>query len=307
MAGIQKEFVKCNLCGADDYAVVWKGQETGLAPKDLYSSSKGVMSKDTVVRCNRCGLMYVNPRFKSKTIVDAYAEAEDEVYISQAENRMDTFRRGLDFVEKSTGIRGGKLLDVGCAAGFFLNVARDRGWKVAGVEPNRWLVKWGNEQYGLSMKAATMRGAHFPASSFDVITMWDVLEHTPDPDAELKEAHRLLRKGGYLLVNIPDSGSSLARVFGRRWWFVLSVHLFYFTSKTLRRMLEKNGFKVAVRKRYFQTLSLGYLIRMLKHLAKNPFGSITSDTMGSVARVVKMERFPITYYAGQTLFLVRKE
>jgi len=196
---------------------------------------------------------------------------------------------------------------VGCASGFFLKVARDRGWDAEGVEPNKWLVKWGNEQFGLRMKAATMREANFPAESFDVITMWDVLEHTPDPDAELKEAHRLLKRGGFLLVNIPDSGSSFARVFGKRWWFVLSVHLYYFTTKTLKAMLEKNGFSVVVRKRYFQTLSLAYLIRMLKHLAKNPVGSIASDTMGSVARVLRMEKFPMTYYAGQTLFLVRKE
>jgi len=307
MAGLEKEYVKCNLCGADDYTFVWKGQESDLAPKDIYSSSKGVMSKDTLVRCKKCGLMYVNPRFKSEVIVDAYAEAEDEVYISQAENRMDTFKRGLDFIESAAKLKKGRILDVGCASGFFLKVARDRGWDVEGVEPNKWLVKWGNEQYGLSMKATTMRGANFADASFDVITMWDVLEHTPDPDSELREAYRLLKKGGYLLVNIPDSGSSLARVFGRRWWFVLSVHLFYFTAKTLRAMLVKNGFQVAVQKRYFQTLSLGYLIRMLKHLAKNPVGSIASDTMGSVARVLRMEKFPMTYYAGQTLFLVRKE
>lgn len=304
---MKKESVKCNLCGTDDYTVVHQGEEAKLDPKDIYSSSKGIMSKDRIVRCNKCGLMYVNPRFESKTIVDAYAEAEDEVYISQAEKRMATFRRGMDFIGKQTGLKGGRILDVGCASGFFLKVAKDRGWKVEGVEPNKWLVKYGNEEFGLKMKATTMKGAKFPANSFDLITMWDVLEHTPDPASELREAFRVLKKGGYLLVNIPDSDSSFARVFGRRWWFVLSVHLFYFTSRTLRAMLEKHDFKVVFKKRYFQTLKLGYLITMLKHLAKNPLGSITSDTLFSVAGLFGMHNFPVTYYAGQTLFLAKKE
>ena len=304
---MKKEFVKCNLCGADDYAVVREGKQDALGPRDIYSSSKGVMSQDRIVRCKRCGLAYVNPRFRSDVITDAYAEAEDEVYISQAENRMATFRKGMGLIEQRTGLKKGRILDVGCAAGFFLKAAKERGWQADGVEPNKWLVQYGNEEFGLRMKATTLKGAKFPSNSFDVVTMWDVLEHTTDPMGELKEARRVLKKGGYLLVNIPDSDSTFARVFGTRWWFVLSVHLYYFTSRTLRAMLEKGGFRVALKKRYFQTLELGYLIRMLKHLAKNPLGSIASDTMNSAAGVLGVRKFPVTYYAGQTLFLARKE
>ena len=89
------------------------------------------------------------------------------------------------------------------------------------------------------------------------MTLWDVLEHTPDPKSEVREAHRLLNDEGLLVINYPDIGSWIARVMGRSWVFLLDVHLYYFTRATIRKLLEDAGFEVVRIRPHFQRLALG--------------------------------------------------
>ncbi len=184
------EHIRCNLCGADDYKVKYKGalkEELGAAKGareagKLYSASSYHIGNDQVVECNKCGLVYVNPRLRADVIIKGYSDAEDMAYVSQAEGRLRTFRKSVKLIEKYAPGKG-RLLDVGCAAGFFLKAAKDSGWDVRGVEPSRWLAEWGRKKYGLDIRAGTLDSVKFPSNSFDAVTMWDVLEHVPDPFA----------------------------------------------------------------------------------------------------------------------------
>ena len=129
----------------------------------------------------------------------------------------------------------------------------------------------------------------FAPGSFDVVTLWDVIEHTPDPTRVIRTVRNLIRPGGLLVVNYPDIGSSIARALGRRWPFLSSVHLYYFTRETMRSLLERYGFEVVEMRAHFQRLELDYLLSR---------GAVVSGALSSASRAVakasgcRAARFP---------------
>lgn len=297
------EHVPCNLCGADDYAIVYPPVYEKAKPDaimETFRSSGDEVLLDQMVRCNVCGLQYLNPRLRTELIVDGYSQGSDENFVSQVEGRERTFVKSLDLIEKHRPGRG-RILDIGTAGGSFLAVAKQRGWEVAGCEPNRWLSAWGKDYYGIDIVPGTVFDMQLAEESFDVITLWDVLEHTPSPTAVLEECHRLLKPGGMLVTNVPNSDSLVARLMGRRWVFLLSIHLYYFTPDTLEGMLQKIGFKLLKHRTHWQTLELGYILfRMQAYL------SSLAELGGKLAKALRLQHLQIPYNMGQTLFLAEK-
>lgn len=300
------ETVACNLCGGDDYAVVYPA----LAPKGLeevaltgrFAASSGVSAREQVVCCRRCGLVYMNPRVNRALILSGYAEADNSTYVSQSEGRLRTFRRGVGLLAPHLHMATPRLLDVGCAGGFFLKAARERGWEIYGVEPSRWLAEYARQEFGLSnIVQGTLYDAKYSDNFFDAVSYWDVLEHTADPRRELAEVNRIMRPGGVLLVNYPDFSSVWARLLRRRWWFLLSVHLYYFTPLTIAQLLRKTGFEPLQSRLHFQFLSLGYLIYRLRAYAPR-----LAAIMERAARGVGVDRWQVLYYASQTTVLAQK-
>jgi SAM-dependent methyltransferase len=146
----------------------------------------------------------------------------------------------------------GRILDVGCATGVFLNEMRHRGWETYGVEPGEVAATYAVQRFGLRVFPGELGEAEYPDGSFDVITMWDVLEHVFDPMALLSDANRLLTEGGLLVLSFPNLGSIDVRLFGSCWagWDV-PRHLYAFPRKTFKLMLEKAGFSVLGRRCFF--------------------------------------------------------
>lgn len=295
------EEVACNLCGSTDFAVKYLPTNTDYDPTKIFSASGGIMGTQQIVRCRSCGLIYVNPRVKQETVSEAYSEAVDELYISQETGRIQTFEKCLRIVEEYAPQKG-KILDVGCAAGFFLHTAKQHGWEPYGVEPSRWMAEWGNERFGLSILPGFLKEAKYENNQFDAVTMWDVLEHTPDPMSELAETNRILKPGGILVINFPNIGSKLARLAGRRWWFILSVHLYHFTPQTITRMLELNGFEVLSIRRHYQTLNLEHLMKMV-----GLYSPGLSNFGLRFIRALRMQNWQIPYYASQANVAARKK
>lgn len=296
--------MSCNFCGANDYEVIYPPRYEHAKPDEIlntFRSSGDEVLLDQLVRCKPCGLQYLNPRLRSDVVIEGYSAGSDETFVSQVAGRERTFAKSLRLIEGYHPQRG-RLLDVGTAGGSFLAVARDAGWEVAGCEPNRWLCEWGNQHYGLEIQPGTIFDMKLAADSFDVVTLWDVLEHTPDPESVLEECGRVLRPGGLLVVNYPDIHSLVARLMGRRWVFLLSVHLYYFTTQTLGAMLEKFGFRVLAHRRHWQTLELGYILfRMEAYLG--PLARMTKR----VVALMHMSHWQIPYWMGQMLVIAQKE
>jgi len=298
------ENVPCNLCGADDYEVVYPPRYEDAQPDaimETFRSSGDEILVDQLVRCRQCSLQYLTPRLKSDVVIDGYSEGTDEAFISQNTGREITFAKSLDLIEGQFPEKG-RILDVGTAGGAFLGVAHRRGWEVAGCEPNRWLAEWGSQHYGIDIRAGTIYDMQLPDAHFDVVTLWDVLEHTPDPKKVLDECRRVLKPNGLLIVNYPDIEALIARLMGRRWVFLLSVHLYYFTPQTIRRMLEETGFGVERFKMHWQSLELGYILFRME-----PYIAWLSKLGTRIAKALRLEHAQIPYWMGQTLVLARRD
>ena len=293
--------VPCNLCGSPRFEVVLPAlAAVDQTLSERYRSSSDDVCRDQVVRCLDCDLVYINPRPPLEAIHQGYAEAVDETYVSQAEGRLHAFRRIARQISALRPPAGGRLLDVGAAAGFFLVAAREQGWKVEGIELSSWLSAWAKQKFDLTIHTEPLAAGQFPPGHFDVVTMFDVLEHVEDPRTTVRTVREALKDDGLFVLSYPDWGSIFARVLGRRWWFLLSVHLYYFTRKTIRRLLEENGFEVIRMQRLYPSLQIGYLFERLE-----PYSPLVGRTLKSAARLLGVHDRSIPYYASQTLVFTR--
>lgn len=299
------EPVRCNLCGADDPVVIYearpRSEVEAVELSRRYAASAGDLLDERLVRCSKCDLVYINPRLKPEFIHLGYAAAENSTYLSQGPERIKTFGKYAGVLEKWTGSKG-RLLDIGCAGGFFLKAARDAGWDVQGVELSQQMCEYARSSLGLNVRQGPLRSHKFPDAHFDLVTFWDVLEHVEDPMADLREVNRILKPGGTLLINYPDYASVGSRVLGRKWWFLENVHLYYFTPATMTRYFAKCGFKEFATSRHFQRLKLGYLAE--KRLAI--YSPLVAKAMSIGIGLAGMKETSMPYYASQRNVLARK-
>jgi 2-polyprenyl-3-methyl-5-hydroxy-6-metoxy-1,4-benzoquinol methylase len=191
-----------------------------------------------IVRCRDCGLGMLPARLRGSAAV-AYAQGEDPSYLQQSPERIANAHRVLSLIPS-----GGRLLDVGCACGFLLVAARERGFEVHGVEPSAWATEYARREFGLDVWHGYLEAAPLEPASFDVVVLADAIEHLLDPRTALVKLHRLLKPGGRVLILTPDLGSVVARLAGTHWWGLLDDHYHYFDRRTLRRLLEDEGFTV---------------------------------------------------------------
>jgi len=161
-------------------------------------------------------------------------------YIADRDKICRTFRKRLREVEIQAG-RKGKLLDVGCATGFFLEIAGQLGWEAKGIEISAFACEFARRHMSVDIMCGSLAQAELIPESFDVITMWDFIEHCPDPSTELAHAHRLLKPGGLLALTTPNISSVSARIWGARWMGIKQgEHLYYFSPATIKRLLLKH-------------------------------------------------------------------
>ena len=196
----------------------------------------------------------------------------------------------------------GTLLDVGCAAGFFVDEASRRGWRARGVDVSEQMVDWGRRHTTGDIGVGTLRDV--PEDRVEsCITMWDYIEHALDPRDDVEQAFARLRPGGVLALSTGDAGSVLARVSLQRWHLMTPRHHnYFFTERTMRRLLESVGFEVlyvgrpagVFPLRYLAhkaclTVDLSLLDALARRLARSRLGTRTLpvnlwDVMTVVAR-----------------------
>lgn len=233
MSDAKWQYIRCNLCAADDSVTVAR-------KFDL-----------TVVRCHQCSLVYTNPRPSLDFIWGRYSREYFEqeylpgwgVHAGQV-NSEALYRRYLPILVELRPYRQTNwLLDVGAGAGLFLHVAQRDGWQVQGVEIASGGVEFARARLGLDVIQGCMTESNLPDQRYDVVTLQETIEHLLDPIADLREVYRVLRPGGLVSLTTPNFNSLAYKLIGRE-WSVLSPgeHLFYFTPQTLHAMLERAGF-----------------------------------------------------------------
>lgn len=302
------ENASCPICDSSSYTVIRPARyPTNLTQEllhSMYHSSGDHELMDQLVSCSGCGLVYLNPRVSQHIALSSYTNAVDPRFVEQNDGRIRTFARTFTKLAKKYSIRPSKetrVLDVGCAGGAFVKAAQDFGTSAIGVEPSAWMCQYGREKYGLDLRQGILQDFKLEAESFDVITLWDVLEHVYSPVEVLRECQRLLKPGGLLIVNYPDYNSLARRVLGWKWPFFLSVHVFYFTPKTIQALLAKCHLTTLAVKPFFQTLELGYVIQ--RATPYFPFFKY----IGRLVEALGIKALPCTYNMGQSMVVARKD
>jgi SAM-dependent methyltransferase len=205
-----------------------------------------------IARCPSCGLLFRTSLPSPEEIARIYdgsyfstvrgdtgGQTYDD-YLGDGELHREVAGRRLERL-----VPPRRLLDVGAAAGFFVAEATARGWDAHGIDIAAEMVEWGREHLGAALERTSLAELDAEPASFDVVTMWDYIEHTVDPAGELARAHDLLRAGGVVALSTGDSASLAARLSGVRWHLLTPrYHNYYFTPASLRRLLDRLGFDV---------------------------------------------------------------
>ncbi len=258
--------VPCPLCGADDARVRWRGALSDEATPAAFACTNIFWSEyRQVVTCRRCGMTYNNPCETPATLLAQYADVVDEQYLREQAGRERTFAALLTRLRELQPPPG-TLLDVGCYTGQFAAQARAAGYTVCGLEPSRWAATHARDTYGLEVAGATL--TDLPADrQFDCITLWDVLEHLPQPHTTIAAIARHLRPGGLLALSTHNLDAPAARLLGGRYPFLMRMHVAHFTPATLGRLLAEHGLYLASVEEHRRYIRIGYALDKLARYA----------------------------------------
>ncbi|MFH1888990.1 MAG: class I SAM-dependent methyltransferase [Candidatus Omnitrophota bacterium] len=228
---------RCGICSALTDRVAFSFKE----PHKMY-------------KCGGCGVIFLEPVPDSRTIEEFYSE-------EYFRNHNIQYLKGLDDAAVESRIRlaeesvryeihpfkkGGKLLEVGCASGFFLKAAERLGWEVTGIEVSEFASSFASKRLGLKVMNSRLEDAKLPKGYFDAIVMFMVLEHLPDPVRILKTAKESLKPDGIMIIKIPNYRCVESRIFGARWHQLsFPYHLYIFSPVSVRHLADNHGFKVA--------------------------------------------------------------
>ena len=228
------ETVSCNLCGSTE--------------STLYEELTDRFSKENfqLEKCSNCGLIYLNPR-PTISEIERYYPSNYEPHRRNGDAtaawHQDRLRQiQLNFVEKFHPHQG-KMLDIGCSTGDFLVTARERGWQVEGIELVEAAAQIARETHQLDVRVGAVESILNEENSYDVITMWDVLEHLFDPQKIISKCATALKSNGKLIFAIPNLDSYDRRLFGKDWvGWEAPRHLYFFANETLGQVLDHSGF-----------------------------------------------------------------
>ena len=242
-----------------------------------------------VCRCKQCGHIQVPAGVQRLADgIEIYQAPHAEIFEGEGnaeyyfgEGAFQAAQAKVQFVSKY--VAGGQLLDIGSSFGHFLAAASPR-YDAHGLELNPSAVEWGNREFGVR---STVGSAYdVPpqlASGFDIVTMWDVVEHLENPRTALQACRERLRPGGWLFLSTPDAGSLAARITGARWHYQDPVqHINLFSRRNLSRLLRETGFDVRGHTYFGRRYRVGYVINRLSYLAGD--GS-TGRALGTLKRL----------------------
>jgi 2-polyprenyl-3-methyl-5-hydroxy-6-metoxy-1,4-benzoquinol methylase len=237
---------ECNICSGTSFTTVYKYKTHG------------------VLRCNRCKTLcrdIVFNREESERLYseDYFCDLQKDFFHSNRELRERAFRNKIEIIDKLYPSKG-RLLDLGCAIGTFLKVAREDSWEVEGIELSKYAANYAVEKENLTVHNGDLLDMKLPSNSFDVVTLWDMVDHSETPNDVIKEVYRILKPGGIAAMDTFMDDALLFAMANYMYKFSFGMikgpsfkahpihHSHYFSTETFKSLLESNGFEVIFRK-----------------------------------------------------------
>lgn len=280
---------KCDLCGSGSYFF-----------KLLYD-----LDSFQIMKCSKCGLVFRNiilsPQEISQLYTSNYFTKEQKDYFFQNEEiKIKDFTERIKDIEKNYKKKG-KLLDVGCGIGTFLNICQKRSWQVYGEEISEYAVRYAQKKFGLRVLKGNLSEVDLPDNFFDVVTLWDVIDHSEKPSLLLKEIYRILKKDGLVVVQTDMEDSFIYRLahwiyFLTAGWFKNPVvrghpihHSTFYSLKTLKKTLTSAGFKIIKEKR------MAFPKQLVSVRHKGFFSKVIYDFIDGVGNIINRPLEAIIY------------
>jgi SAM-dependent methyltransferase len=285
----------CNLCGTSDARLLFRKNATDF------------------LQCRQCGLEWVHPLPDMAKMRELYSSPKyfntDDIsqygysdYVRNKHLNVNLFNRRLDEILRHTDGRRGLLLDVGCATGVLLELARLRGWEVRGVDVSEYATRIAREYYNLEIFTGELAEAAYPDEHFDVVVMDDLIEHVADPSALVQESHRILRTGGLLTLNTPNRAGLWHLLMGRRWFhYKQSEHTYFFSPRVISQLLDRHGYHVLDIDSSSKIIDLNYAFGRLRYY-NLALSNLLAQTVGRL--LISSITFPIR--VGEMAVFARK-
>ncbi len=256
---------RCAICGtADSSDELYPARlDPGALTPSVFSARRlPDRTHYRMVRCRSCGLVRSDPVLDAEVMADLYRGSSFD-YGDELEGIRATYGAALDRLASVASRRNG-LLDVGCGSGFVLELAQDRGWQaVGGVEPSTDAIAKANPDVRPAIVQDVLREGLFQAESFDAVTLFQVLDHVPEPIAFLRECLQIVRPGGAILALNHNVTAWSARMLGERSPIIDVEHTYLYSRETMRRIFGQVGFEVVTVEPVRNTYSIAYLLHLM--------------------------------------------
>ena len=240
----KNDLTSCGICSHKDVSLRYSKKDFSIA------------------QCHSCGVLFRIPQPTFEEVRQLYTTSYYNPWHLEKEGgvkkiKMDTFEKRLREIQ--TYVSGGKILDVGCATGFFLEKAKSKGFEPYGLELSEFSFKEAQNKFGDHIFLGTIEDIPFENNFFDVITMFDLLEHVKDPVATLRRCEAILKPQGIIVAVLPDVSSISAKLMGRNWTHYKKEHLYYFSKRTISELLKQESYEVVRITPASKVMNLEYL------------------------------------------------
>ena len=294
----------CPICSAQCASQVFRAKSPEKSGLITFTASGYSRGGRDLFKCMNCKLIFCSPLPDPRRLSDSYDQGEDFDFISQNHSRISTFAKALKKINPEIRSRVcEEVVDVGTASGAFLVALRQHGGRGLGIEPNGWLVEHARTVYNVNVVKGDTAFLETLESAIRTVSMWDVLEHLPNPKEVADLLQRKIACGGHLLLSLPDTGSMSFKLLKFSWPMHLDVHLLYYNKSSLNALLVPRGFQLVESRKYTQELSLGYiLLRALRMTSDIP----KEKALYKVLMSGLMQKVTIRYSIGQRFYLYKK-
>ncbi len=289
----------CAACDSRDYHVRYPERIPPIETLNFSARRNPRRDHARIAECAHCGLVYSNPYFDDDVLRRLYREA---AYIDeqQLDNMGGDYVR--EFVKATAGLeRSIRILEIGCANGFFLEKARLAGFtNVHGVEPGKDAVEKAPTAIRDRIINDFFHPGRFPPASFDVVCCFQLFDHIPDPSQFLRDIRSVLKPGGILLAINHNIRAFITKILGERSPMYDIEHIYLFDKNTIRKIFEANGFDVTRISDLSNSYTLGYAVKMF------PFPSWLKSNLVRVLSAVSLAGVTLRIRAGNMVTVGHK-